>query len=187
MHRVGRGFLGAWSPAGFPGWWCWIIYVVKCWVEFCPNLWPKTIMNEINTGLILIFNYLFSVLCYLFCYLSTKGVKRSLFSASLTIFCSFWGNCSRAGYSHLEETFMREKLQAGQNRFSVLLIFHFPLFLQFLPCSSMHLLTAFLLELYFYAHNIFTVSVTSACARATYSEKSMTTATGSWIVSGKFC
>lgn len=49
----------------------------------------------------------------------------------------------------------------------------------------MHSLTTFLLGLYFSARNIFTVSVTSACARAIYPEKSMTTATGSWIVFGE--
>ena len=80
---------------------------------------------------------------------------------------------------------MEEKLQAGQNTFSLLLIFHYSLFLQLLLCLHVYPLTAFLLELYFSAQNTCTVSVTSACARATYSEKSMTATTGSWIVFGE--
>lgn len=89
------------------------------------------------------------------------------------------------GSSYPWESLTREKLKTRKTRFSLLLIFHFSLFLQFLFCFSVHSLATFLLGLYFYAHNLSTVSVTSACATATYPEKPMATATGSWVVFGE--
>lgn len=86
------------------------------------------------------------------------------------------------GSSHPWESLTREKLKAEKNSFSLLLIFHFYFYNL---CSSVHSLTTFQLGLCFYTHNVFTVSVTSVCARAAYPEMPMATPTASWIVSGQ--